>query len=124
MRLEGDDQPAPEALAGGAQRGADLLGMVTVVVHHQDVLLLALHLEAAVDAAELLERVGREPPRDAEIVRDGDGGEGVQRVVASRHAEAHRAEPLAVVPDVEDGLEARRPADRAPASRRRARCRR
>src|SRR5215469_1807954 len=36
MRLERHHQSAAEALAGGAQRGPDLLGMMAVVVYHQD----------------------------------------------------------------------------------------
>ena len=57
MRLERDDQAAAEALACRAQRGADLRRVMAVVVDHQDAALLAAHLEAAMDAAELLERV-------------------------------------------------------------------
>src|SRR5262245_27868176 len=53
VRLEGDHQPAVEAFAGGPLRGADLLRVVAVFVHDEDVALLATHLEAAVDAAEL-----------------------------------------------------------------------
>src|SRR5215472_3732240 len=56
VRLERHQQPAREPLAGGAQRGADLLRMVTVVVHHENATLLAPYLEAPMNAAELLER--------------------------------------------------------------------
>src|SRR5262245_62734504 len=65
MRLKHYQEPACEALARSTQRGPDLLRVVSVVVDHQDATLLATHLEATVDAAELLERVRRQPPRDA-----------------------------------------------------------
>ena len=105
MRLERDDQAAVEAFAGRAQRGADLLGVVAVVVDHQDAAFLAPHLEAAIDAAELLEGVRGETPRDAEVVGHRDGGERVERVMTSRHAQPHRAQPLPDPPDLEDRLE-------------------
>src|SRR5438067_4577340 len=105
VRLEGRHQPAREALPRGAQRGADLLGMVRVVVHHEHVLLLPLHLEAAMDAAELLEGVRRDAERDLEVGGDGEGGERVEGVMAAGHAEPDGAEPPLAAPDLEHGLE-------------------
>src|SRR5579875_3707360 len=68
MRLEGDDQPAREALARRAQRRADLGRVVPVVVDHEHLLLLAPHLEAAVHAAERRERPRADLEPDAELV--------------------------------------------------------
>src|SRR5262245_51490566 len=80
VRLEGDHQAACEALAGGAQRGPDLLGVVPVVVDYQDIPLLALHLEAAVDAAELRQGVAGDGEWALQLRCPGDARQGVQRM--------------------------------------------
>jgi hypothetical protein len=54
VRLEEADEAASgEAAAGGGQGGADLSGVVSVVVHHGDAGGLADRLEAAFDPPEL-----------------------------------------------------------------------
>ena len=47
---------AESALARGGQRGANLGGMVAVVVDHGDAVGRASQLEATIDAAEVFER--------------------------------------------------------------------
>ena len=69
------------------QRRLHLLGMVPVVVDDGDAADLALHLEAAVDALEGRARARRDLEGDAELAGDGDDGERVLRVVATRHAQ-------------------------------------
>src|SRR5205823_8618811 len=105
MGLERRNDPAAEALARGAQRGADLLGMVRVVVHDEDVLLLAFHLEAAVDAAEFLERMRRDAERDLEVGSDRERGERVELVMTARHAEPNGTQTSLTAPYLEHGLE-------------------
>ena len=86
MGLKRDHQAAAlEALARGPQRRAHLLGMMTVVVDHQDVARLAEHLEAAVDAAELGQRLAHRGERHADLAGGNRRGERVQRVMAPRH---------------------------------------
>src|SRR5262249_419194 len=109
MRLEGDHEAAREAFPCRAERRADLLGMVAVVVDDEDVVLVALHLEAAMDTPELLERVGGDAERDLEVIGDREGGERVERVVSARHAEARLAEAALAPPDPEDRVEPRDP---------------
>ena len=105
VRLKDDHEAAREALARGAQRGADLLRMVAVVVDDENPLLVALHLEAAVDAAELLERVRRDAERDLEVVGHRERGKRVERVVPSRHAEPDLAEAALRAPYLEDRVQ-------------------
>ena len=57
MRLEEHDEAAAEALARRREGRADLGRMMPVVAHHHDAADLAAHLEAAVDAAELRQRL-------------------------------------------------------------------
>jgi hypothetical protein len=53
VRLKDDMDALVAALAGGGQGGANLGGVVAVVVHHGDAARLAALLEAAVDAAKV-----------------------------------------------------------------------
>src|SRR5207249_7944067 len=83
------------------QRGADLLGMVAVIVDDEDLALVPLHLEASMDAAELFEGMGGDAEGDLEIVGDRERGERVEGVMPSGHVETHVAEPAPAAPRLE-----------------------
>ena len=80
----GDDLPVRRG-AGGLQHRGDLDRMVAVIVEDRDAVPLARAGEAALHAAEARERLADRVGRDAELVRDRDGGGGVERVVRARH---------------------------------------
>ena len=105
VRLEDDHDAARVELARGRERRADLGRVVAVVVDDADPGRAALRLEAALDAAEALERVGggaerhvdaRAPPRarrarSARCAGPASGSRtSPERVAAAAHAEAHR----------------------------------
>lgn len=71
------------ALAGGGEGGADFGGVMAVVVDDGDAADGAAMLEAAVDATETAEAFRYETGRNAEFDADGNGGGGVEQVVAS-----------------------------------------
>ena len=106
MRLEEDHQAAAEAFACGRQRGANLGRMMAVVAHHHHAAGLAAQLEAAVDAAELAQRLDGLVESDAELLGDGDRGDGVERVMASGQSQAQGAEHRAVADDLTHRLHA------------------
>ena len=85
VRLERDDDPAAERLRG-ENDSRNFRRMMAVVVNDQNPLRLAAHLEAALRAAELAEACGDPIERQPELESNGDGGERVQEVVATRHA--------------------------------------
>ena len=90
VRLERDDDAAilePGARAG--ERGADLGGVVAVVVDDHDAARLAAYGEAPADAAEAGERALIDVEVDAEEIGDGEHGEGVEDVVPPRHRQLH-----------------------------------
>ena len=107
--LERDDQPSREPLARGVQRGADLFGMMAVVVDHEHPTLLALHLEAAMDAAELLESAAGTAEGDLELRRRRERRQGVERVMPSGHVQPHRPDLPSVAPDLEGRLQSLHP---------------
>ena len=83
MRLEHRDD-AGGARLGGRQRGADLLAVVRVVVHHADAARGdADQLEAARHPGEAAQRVLHRARPDAELERDQRGGGGVLEVVGA-----------------------------------------
>src|SRR5688572_12296732 len=96
--LERHDEAAVEPGARRTERGADLLGVMPVVVDEQHALLVAAHLEAPVHAAELFQRVGDDAPRDVELVGHRERGERVEGVVRARDLQAHGAELLIAPP--------------------------
>src|SRR5436853_283787 len=73
--------------------------------HVEVALLLALHLEAAVDAAESLARMRRDADRDLEVGSDRERGERVERVMTARHAEPNGTQTSLTAPYLEHGLE-------------------
>ena len=85
--LEDDVDLPVAALARRGQRGANLRGMVAVVVHHRNAARLAALLEAPVHAAKVAEPLGNLFRRNLKLVRDGHRGRGVQHIVASGHVQ-------------------------------------
>ena len=81
MGLEDDVNSAEAALPSGGQGRADLGGVMAIVVDNADVSDFALELEAAIDAAEILERAANGVDRDVEADASGDGSGGVQDIV-------------------------------------------
>jgi len=75
--LEEDVDALVTALAGGGEGGANLGGVVAVIVNDGDAGGFALALEAAVHAAEVSQAFGDLFGGDGELVGDGDGGGGV-----------------------------------------------
>ena len=104
VRLEEDVDAGEAAVAGGAEGGEDLGGVVAVVVDDGDVVDDAFDLEAAVDATEGGEAGGDLVGRDAELDADGDGGGGVEDVVAAGDMELEGAEEQAAIVDLEAGV--------------------
>ena len=92
MRLEDDVDATVTALAGRGQRGANLSGMVAVVVHYGDAVRLAAQLETPVDAAKMVEPLGDFFRRYQKLMGNGDGGGGVEHIVASGHMQLKRAQ--------------------------------
>ena len=72
----------------------DLGRMMAVVVDDQDPVRLATHLEPPLGAAELAQARRQALERHAELEADGDGGQRVQQVVASRHVQLQATERL------------------------------
>src|SRR4051812_50172064 len=91
-RLEEDVDAAETAQPGAVERGADLGGVMAVVVDDGDALLLAADLETAIDTAERGERLADDVGLDLEFHGDRDGGHRVQDVVAAGDAEVEAAE--------------------------------
>ena len=83
MGLEDDVDALVAALAGGGEGGANFGGVVAVVVDDGDAAGLAAKLEAAIDTAEVAEALGNLVGGDFELAGDGDGGSGVEHVVAA-----------------------------------------
>src|SRR2546427_7925989 len=89
VRLERRHDPAVEPCLGGGQGGADLDGMVAVVVDDGDAIDRAPYLEAALHARERGQRLADRHERDLEVEPDADGGQRVEDVVRS---EEHTSE--------------------------------
>src|SRR5262249_60505699 len=98
MGLEDRDDPAIEPGLGGGQGGTDLRGMMTVVVHHEHALGLALDLEAALHAREAGQRLLDLSERHLEVEADAHRGERVEHVVAASDLDAPLAPALSPPP--------------------------
>ena len=101
---------AVAALAGGGQGGANLGGVVAVVVDDGDAAGLAAQLEAAVDAAKMVEALGDFVGGNFKLVGDGDGGGGVEHVVAAGDVEFEGTERSGSGVHLKAGEAARAPA--------------
>ena len=95
MRLEDGEYAAEIAEFGGRERGADLGGMMAVVVDHRDTARLAASLESAIDAGVGSDPLTNRIERDVEFQADGDGRGGVQHVVHAWNAQVKFAEIVA-----------------------------
>ncbi len=87
MRLEHDVNMPVAAFARGGQGGANLGGMVAVVVDDGHAARLAAKLKAAVHAPEMADALGDLGRVDLQLMRDGYGGGCVEHVVAARHVQ-------------------------------------
>src|SRR6266498_3807891 len=101
MRLEQHVNALEPAQAGSIESSANFGGMVSVIVHYSDAAFLATHLEAAIDAAEGGEACADGVRFDLEFHGDGDGGHGVEHVVAAGNAQGEAAETGGAIADVE-----------------------
>ena len=82
MRLKGgDDAPPGKGAARRAQRGADLRGVMRVVVENRDASGLSDALESALDATEVGEPANERRGRRAEGESRAEGGERVEYVM-------------------------------------------
>ena len=81
VRLKDDVDLAEAALPRRRQRGANLGGMMAVVVDHGDAVGAALELEAAIHAVEVGQAFADLVDRNVQSNADGDGGSGVAHVV-------------------------------------------
>ena len=90
--LEDDVNLAVAALAGGGKGGANLGGVMAVVVDDGDAAGGAAKLKAPVDAAEVTEALGNFVGGNFKLAGDGDGGGGVEHIVASGNVELEGAE--------------------------------
>ena len=86
MRLEGDDDSAAE-IARRRKHRRDLRRMMPVVVDDQHAPDLASDIESTFGSAEGRQGGGGAIERHAELAADRDRGEGVEQVVAARHAQ-------------------------------------
>src|SRR5450756_1002403 len=101
MRLEQHVNAPEPAQAGAIESGADLGGVVSVIVHHGDAAFLAARLEAAIDSAEGREALADGVGLDFELHGDGDGGHGIEHVVAAGDAQRETAETGSAIADTE-----------------------
>src|SRR5262249_56900673 len=99
--LEHRDDPAIEPGLGSGQGGADLRGVMAIVVHHEDTGSFALDLEATLHAREAGERLLDTLEWHLEVEADPDGGQGVEHVVAARDLDADLTQDLAPVEHLE-----------------------
>ena len=92
VRLKDHVNVPVSALAGGSKRGANLGGMMAVVVNHGNAAHYAFTLEAPVDAAIVVEPFGDLLRRNFKLARNGHGGCRVQNVVTAGNMQFKRAE--------------------------------
>ncbi len=102
-RLEHGDQSA-RGIKGthGGDGLAHGRGVVGEVVHHGDPAPAPAHLLPAADAGKGFQRLARHCRRDAQVVGDGDRGQGVQQVVLSHHGGAESGVGRAAFQHLED----------------------
>src|SRR5580704_13337266 len=100
MRLEDYVDFAKSTLAGGGQSGANLGGMVAIVINHTHAWRLATELEAAIHSAEILQPGANLVGWDVEANAYGNCCGRIQNVVQARDVEAKISQPLALVADL------------------------
>ncbi len=86
VRLKGDDDAAVVGATCSGEGGANLFGMVSVVVDDEYARGFAFEFEAAFDALKRGESGDGGGEGDAEFVGDGDDGEHVADVVFAEEA--------------------------------------
>ena len=80
------------ARAGGGESGANLRGMMAVIVDHGHAALRAAHLKSPVDATESCQRLANRLDRNLEFQADSDRGGGVQHVVRAGDVQVEAAQ--------------------------------
>ena len=80
------------ALAGGGEGGANLGGVVAIVVNHGDAADGAAELKAAVDSSEMTQALGDLLGRNFKLAGNGDSGGGVEYVVSTGNVKLKGAE--------------------------------
>ena len=90
--LEDDEDAAMATLPRGCEGGANFGGMVAVVVDHGDAAGGATKLKAPINSSEVIEAFGNFIGGNFKLAGDGDGGGGVENVMASRDMEFEGAE--------------------------------
>ena len=102
MRLEQNQQAIERAAARGFESGANLDGMVAVIVDQRDAGDDALDLETAGDAGEIGQAGADQIGRDIQIQADGGSGSGVANIVnAGRPGKMEFAEVFAAIDQAE-----------------------
>src|ERR1700686_2904260 len=84
MRLEKDEQAIELAEARSVQCGANLGGVMSVVVYHGDVVQRALDVETAADPGEFSESFADQLRGGIQVERHGCRGCGIAHVVDAR----------------------------------------
>src|ERR1700730_7993425 len=79
---------AEAALAGGSQCGANLRGMMAVVINHADAGYLSAQLKTAVHATKIFQGGADVIGLDVEGDSDRDGRGSVESVMHARHVQA------------------------------------
>ncbi len=97
MRLEDCVDTLESALARCRESGADLRGMMAVIVNHADAGGRALELEAAINAAKVFQSFADLIGSNIQTNTDGDRGRGVQHVVVARDLKMKAAQRFAAV---------------------------
>ena len=89
----------------GGERGADLGGMMAVVVNHGDAAGLAAHLKPAIDAGIAGDGFANRFQLDVQLQAHRDGGRGVEHVVNAGHAQMKRSQIVPAGPNRKTALE-------------------
>src|SRR5579859_2866035 len=97
MRLEDDVNLVESALPRSGQGGANLGGMMTVIVHHGDSVNFAFELKATIYAAKLLEGFCNFLRRDIKSNTSGDGSSGIEHIVLPGNVQIELADFLIAI---------------------------
>ena len=95
MRLKQHEDAFESALTGRFQGGANLCGVVAVIINDSDAADFSLALKATLDPAEIREPGGNMFRRDAKLNADGNGGGGISQVMQARDGKRERTQRFA-----------------------------
>ncbi len=105
MRLEDGEDALKFAELRGGERGADLGGMMAVVVDDGHAASLAAHLKTAIDARVAGDGRADRFQLDVEFQADRDSRRGVEHVVNAGHAEVKCSQVAPTRPNREAAFE-------------------